>query len=151
MINRLGSLVAVFATGLLFGLGLILSGMVDPGKVKGFLDIAGNWDPSLSLVMGSAVAVALPAFQWFAPRQGDARSERKAIDRPLIFGSILFGIGWGISGYCPGPALVAASGGSVAAFVYTLGMVAGMVLGERIAASPGAAQSEDDALGHEPA
>lgn len=120
---------AVFLSGLVFGLGLIRSGMVYPEKVQGFLDIAGHWDPSLALVMGSAVAVALPAFQW-ARRQGDGASPVQAIDRPLLFGSLLFGIGWGLSGYCPGPALVAASAGSAAALWYALAMATGIVFGE---------------------
>ncbi|MEI7447825.1 MAG: DUF6691 family protein, partial [Burkholderiales bacterium] len=101
------TIVAAFASGLVFGLGLILSGMVDPGKVLGFLDLAGRWDPSLALVMGGAVAVAAGGFalagrrarSWLGEpmRLPDARD----IDARLVAGSLAFGAGWGLAGFCP--------------------------------------------------
>lgn len=103
-------LLSVAASGLLFGYGLALSGMTNPDKVLDFLDVAGDWDPSLLFVLGGAVAVALVAFR-FILRQPRPLFERrfalptaKGIDGPLVVGAMVFGIGWGISGYCPGPA-----------------------------------------------
>lgn len=127
-------LVASVACGLLFGIGLLISGMSQPAKVLGFLDILGRWDPTLAFVMASALAVSglgyflvqlrrrpllAPKFLWPA---------RKEIDRPLALGSALFGIGWGLAGLCPGPALenLASLSPRVAAFV--LAMIAGMIL-----------------------
>lgn len=98
--------------GLLFGLGLILSGMSDPAKVLGFLDLAGNWDPSLAFVMGGAVVVGALVFPLAAKRPrsilGDAMRLPTAtqIDRRLVLGGLAFGVGWGLAGYCPGPCLL---------------------------------------------
>lgn len=98
--------------GVLFGIGLLLSGMTNPAKVQGFLDIAGNWDPSLALVMAGAIAAAFLPFQWAKRQQHCALGApmqlpvKRQIDRPLVLGSALFGIGWGLSGICPGPAIV---------------------------------------------
>lgn len=133
------TIVAAFASGLVFGLGLILSGMVDPGKVLGFLDLAGRWDPSLALVMGGAVAVAAGGFalagrrarSWLGEpmRLPDARD----IDARLVAGSLAFGAGWGLAGFCPGPALVALwSGGGAKAAVFVAAMLAGMAAFEAI-------------------
>ena len=125
-----------FAVGLLFGVGLILSGMTDPGKVIGFLDLAGPWDPSLALVMGGAILVGLGAF---ALAQRRTRSllggimqlpKSSDIDRRLILGSLTFGVGWGIAGFCPGPALVSVGAGQSKALVFVLAMAAGMLLYE---------------------
>jgi uncharacterized membrane protein YedE/YeeE len=122
--------------GLLFGVGLILSGMADPAKVLGFLDLAGAWDPSLAFVMGGAIAVGLPAF---ALARGRSRSWLGAemslptvreIDRRLVIGSLLFGVGWGVAGFCPGPALVALGMGESKALWFVAAMVAGMALFE---------------------
>ena len=125
-------------SGLVFGLGLILSGMTDPAKVKGFLDLFGAWDPSLALVMGGAIAVGVFAFAR-AKRQtrswtGDAIElpVGDAIDTRLVLGGLLFGAGWGIAGYCPGPAIVSASAGSTAAIVFVVAMLAGMTLHDRL-------------------
>lgn len=99
------------AAGSLFGLGLAVSGMTNPDKVLNFLDLAGQWDPSLALVMGGALAVSVPGFAWLRRRgrtlAGDALPPAPSprIDRRLVAGTALFGIGWGIAGYCPGPAL----------------------------------------------
>jgi uncharacterized protein len=125
-----------FLVGLLFGLGLILSGMTDPGKVLGFLDLAGAWDPSLAFVMAGAIAVAVFAFAIARRRTtaflGGAMQlpDRAPIDRRLLAGSLVFGIGWGLAGFCPGPAVVAAGGGYPHAVLFLLSMLAGMVLFE---------------------
>ena len=121
-------------SGLIFGLGLILGGMTDPGKVKGFLDVAGAWDPSLALVMGGAIAVGVFAFA-AAKRRATAWSGERieipsntVIDARLVGGGVLFGAGWGLAGFCPGPALVAMSAGVGSAAVFVVAMLAGMVL-----------------------
>ena len=122
---------AAFAAGLVFGIGLWISGMATPRKVLDFLDITGGWDPSLALVMAGAVGVTLSAFGPILKRRTPlyARnfvvSLKKQIDAPLLLGAALFGIGWGIGGYCPGPALTALSNLSAEAFVFVGAMVAG--------------------------
>jgi len=128
---------AAFASGLVFGLGLILSGMVDPGKVLGFLDLAGPWDPSLALVMGGAVAVAAAGFALAGRRAVSWLGEpmrlpgARALDAPLVLGSLAFGAGWGLAGFCPGPALAALlGGGGTKAAIFVVAMLAGMVLFE---------------------
>jgi uncharacterized protein len=122
--------VVPFLAGLLFALGLGLSGMTAPAKVIAFLDLFGRWDPSLALVMGGAVLVYLPFVQWLR-RAEPARpwSPRGApVDAPLIAGAALFGVGWGLSGLCPGPALVALASGQGAIAIFTAGMVGGLAL-----------------------
>ncbi|MEG0112513.1 MAG: DUF6691 family protein [Comamonas sp.] len=120
--------------GLLFGLGLLVSGMADPHKVLGFLDLAGAWDPSLALVMGGAIAVGLPGFALARQRRRSLLGEPmppppgKVVDAPLCIGSALFGIGWGLAGYCPGPALVGITAGIESAAIFSAAMLAGMVL-----------------------
>ena len=122
--------------GLVFGLGLILSGMANPAKVLGFLDLFGRWDPSLAFVMGGAVAVSAVAFSIARRRSvsllGAAMKlpTARQIDRRLVIGSVLFGIGWGIAGFCPGPALVALGMGEAKALVFVAAMLAGMGLFE---------------------
>jgi uncharacterized protein len=113
-----------FGAGLLFGIGLWLSGMANPRKVLDFLDITGTWDPSLLLVMGGAVAVTLAAFRPIIKRRGIS-FDKKAVDTPLIGGAAIFGLGWGIGGYCPGPAVTALSNLSVEVFVFVAAMIAG--------------------------
>jgi len=125
-------IITALLSGLIFGLGLMVSGMADPGKVLGFLDLAGNWDPSLALVMGGAVAVGLLAFALVKRRRATYLGEplqlptSRAIDRRLVLGSTLFGIGWGIAGFCPGPALTSLGTGNPKALLFVLGMLAGM-------------------------
>ena len=129
-------LAAAFGTGLLFGLGLILAGMSNPAKVQGFLDIAGNWDPSLALVMGGAIGVGLLPFSFakrmrvsvFGEQIGLPR--RTGISARLLAGSAVFGIGWGLVGFCPGPAIVALGTGAAKAIVFVTAMLAGMGLFE---------------------
>lgn len=130
--------ISEFLVGLLFGVGLLLSGMTDPSKVLGFLDLFGAWDPSLALVMGGAILVGLGAFTLAKKRAvnffGGAMSfpTSTQIDKRLVIGAILFGAGWGLAGFCPGPALVSlASGQSKAAFFVGF-MIAGMILCEVI-------------------
>ena len=129
---------AAFVAGLVFGIGLIVSRMASPAKVLGFLDIAGRWDPSLAFVMAGAIGVGLVAFRAAAkrsatllgaPMQLPARGE---VDRRLVCGALLFGIGWGLAGFCPGPALVAMGAGKPKAFVFVAAMIAGMLLFELI-------------------
>lgn len=121
-------------SGLVFGIGLIASGMTNPTKVKGFLDLAGAWDPSLGLVMGGAIAVASGAFALARRRERSWTGQRMelpratVIDARLLGGGVLFGVGWGLAGYCPGPALVALGGGSGSAALFVAAMLAGLVL-----------------------
>lgn len=135
-----------FLIGLLFGLGLLLSGMTDPGKVIGFLDLAGAWDPSLAFVMGGAVAVGALAFAFAqrraAPLLGGEMlwPATREIDRRLIAGSLVFGVGWGLAGFCPGPAVVASAAGHAPALIFTIAMLAGMLLHELTARAPVATQ-----------
>lgn len=139
-------ILASLLAGLVFGLGLILSGMANPAKVLGFLDLAGAWDPSLIFVMGGAIAVGAVAF--FVARKrvvsllGSTMRlpTSQEIDRRLVGGSLLFGIGWGIAGFCPGPGLVALGMGELKALVFVAAMLVGMGIWElfetRARASP---------------
>jgi uncharacterized protein len=135
-------LAASFLAGLVFGLGLILSGMANPAKVLGFLDLAGAWDPSLAFVMAGAIAVGLFAFAIARKRTvsylglGMKLPSARRVDRRLIGGSVLFGIGWGIAGFCPGPGLVALGMGELKALVFVVAMLAGMGLFERLERRP---------------
>lgn len=122
--------------GLLFGFGLILSGMTNPAKVLGFLDISGRWDPSLMLVMLGALAVSFFAFRYAKKREKSLLNQEinlpltKQIDRRLMIGSLLFGAGWGLAGYCPGPALTSLLSGNLAPVIFVLAMLAGMAVHE---------------------
>ena len=124
-----------FGAGFLFGIGLWLSGMANPRKVLDFLDVAGDWDPSLLLVMAAAVAMTAIFFRPLI-RKKQLTFDRAAIDAPLVAGAAVFGIGWGIGGYCPGPALTALSNLSAEALVFVAAMVAGGMLA-KIRLSPG--------------
>jgi hypothetical protein len=124
---------AAYFSGLVFGIGLIVSGMADPAKVQGFLDLAGAWDPSLALVMVGAIAVAAIAFA-IAGRRGDSLlrapmqlPESRTIDFRLLAGSLVFGVGWGLVGFCPGPAIVALGTGLAKPLVFVAAMLAGML------------------------
>jgi uncharacterized membrane protein YedE/YeeE len=127
-------MISAFGAGLLFGIGLWLSGMANPRKVLDFLDVTGDWDPSLLLVMGGAVAVTAAAFRPLLKRQ--PMDFKSGIDAPLIAGAALFGVGWGIGGYCPGPALTALANLSAEVFVFVAAMIAGGAFA-RIASPPG--------------
>ena len=124
--------VSSLLAGLVFGLGLILSGMANPAKVLGFLDLAGRWDPSLAFVMAGAIAIGAVAFRVARARTSTLLGApiklptAQQIDRRLLAGGLLFGVGWGIAGFCPGPALVASGMGDIKAVVFVCAMLAGM-------------------------
>jgi uncharacterized protein len=136
------SRISEFLVGLLFGLALMVSGMVNPSKVLAFLDLAGLWDPSLVLVMAGGIAVAVFAFAVAKKRThalwGEAMQlpTARSIDRRLVVGSLLFGAGWGLAGFCPGPAIVAAAIGHPKAVGFLAAMLFGMWLFERIERLP---------------
>lgn len=125
--------ISEFVGGLIFGVGLMLSGMTDPGKVIGFLDITGAWDPSLALVMGGAIGVGVFAFAWAKKRRQPMLGEAfewpasELIDRRVVIGSLMFGIGWGLAGFCPGPALVSLVAGQEKALYFVGAMIFGMI------------------------
>ncbi|MFZ2311480.1 MAG: YeeE/YedE family protein [Methylobacter sp.] len=125
---------SAFLAGLLFGLGLIISGMTNPSKVIGFLDLAGAWDPSLAFVMGGAILVGAIAFSIAKKRQRSLLgapmrlSSATKLDSRLLLGSLVFGIGWGLSGFCPGPAVVTAAAGQPKALIFVASMLAGMAI-----------------------
>lgn len=132
MIRKQG--LASLALGALFGLGLAVSGMTDPNKVQDFLDVTGRWDPSLALVLGGALFVTVLAYPRILRRSQPVLGHKfhlptaKAIDRKLVAGAALFGIGWGLGGFCPGPALVAVATGSRSALLFVVSMLLGMAL-----------------------
>ncbi|HQV22236.1 MAG: YeeE/YedE family protein [Moraxellaceae bacterium] len=121
-------------SGLVFGFGLIISEMINPAKVIAFLDVAGAWNPSLALVMAGAIAVALPAFGWAKKQKNSLCGttiqlpSTKLIDTRLILGSMAFGAGWGLAGFCPAPALVAAAMGQWQALIFSGSMLVGFYL-----------------------
>ena len=129
-------IVSAFVAGLVFGIGLIVSGMTNPAKVQGFLDLAGQWDPSLGLVMAGAIAVGLFAFGAAKKRTtailgGVMQLPKKSdIDLRFVLGSVVFGAGWGLGGFCPGPVLVSLGTGRSEAVVFVLAMLAGMAIFE---------------------
>lgn len=127
--------------GLVFGLGLALSGMTSPSKVLDFLDLAGNWDPSLLFVLGGAVGVTAIVFRWILRRNKPLFSDQfflplaKNIDGKLIVGALIFGIGWGISGYCPGPAIASLASPNWETWIFLPAMLAGILLQRLLAGS----------------
>jgi len=130
---------SVFFCGWLFAVGLGVAGMTQPAKIIGFLDVAGAWDPSLLFVMGGAVALGLVAFPWVLKRPSPVLEERfalpdkAAIDRSLLAGAALFGVGWGLSGYCPGPALVSLVTFKPSVLVFVACLLAGLGIGQWLA------------------
>lgn len=114
---------SALGAGILFGIGLWVSGMANPTKVLGFLDIAGDWDASLLFVMGGAVAVTLVGFRFYKSKF--QAPTLKDIDFPLVAGAAIFGVGWGIAGYCPGPAITALSALSMESIVFVSAMIVG--------------------------
>jgi uncharacterized membrane protein YedE/YeeE len=134
-----------FIVGLVFGIGLIVGGMTNPAKVQGFLDLAGHWDPSLAFVMGGAVLVGLAAFRFAGKREQSLLGApmrlpvARQIDRRLVLGGLAFGVGWGLGGYCPGPALASAALGGKP-LVFSIAMVAGMGIFELLERLPRARQ-----------
>lgn len=134
-------LIALIA-GVIFGLGLIIGQMVNPAKVIAFLDITGLWNPSLALVMVGAIVVAFPAFQW-AKKQSRSLCGQpiqlpssRVIDKRLIIGSVMFGAGWGLAGFCPAPAIVSAATGQWQAIVFSAAMLVGFYIFSRLEKSP---------------
>ena len=131
------SLISQYLIGVMFGFGLIISGMTNPQKILNFLDITGFWDPSLIFVMGGAVLVGLGGFYLVTKRSeaffGGALHipKRRDITMPLIIGSVMFGVGWGIAGFCPGPAIISLGSGQIKALVFVLAMLAGMAICDR--------------------
>ena len=121
-------------SGLLFGFGLALSGMVSPGKVIGFLDLTGNWDPSLAFVMGGGVLVTVISFHFILKQSSPLFGKdfklptKKDLDKYLVSGAILFGLGWGLGGFCPGPALSSLAYGNMKVVVFVLSMIGGIVI-----------------------
>lgn len=128
--------ITAFIAGLIFGIGLILAGMANPAKVLAFLDIAGHWDPSLALVMGGAIPVSAIGFYLTRHRTAPLFSAsfqvptNRKLDKRLVLGALGFGVGWGLAGFCPGPALVALGTGSLKAVVFVAAMLSGMVIFE---------------------
>ena len=123
--------VVIFASGILFALGLGLSGMTQPEKVKGFLDFAGKWDPTLLTVIGAATGLNLILFRFILRRKQPILATsfslptRKDLDTPLLLGSALFGIGWGIGGFCPGPAITSLASGTLTVLIFVVAMLGG--------------------------
>ncbi len=138
-----------FLIGLLFGVGLLLSGMTDPAKVRAFLDLAGEWDPSLAFVMAGAIGVGVFGFAMARRRSTSVLGDEMrlpscdVIDARLLVGSAVFGVGWGLAGFCPGPAVVATGAGYWQPLVFTLAMLAGMAVHELgVRPAPGAVVQE---------
>ncbi|WP_137111417.1 DUF6691 family protein [Rhodobacter sp. SY28-1] len=127
-------LLSAFAIGLIFGLGIAVSGMINPAKVLNFFDLAGTWDPSLAFVMGGALAVAIPGYRLVLRQPAPALDTRfqlpdtRIIDGRLVLGSATFGVGWGIAGFCPGGALPALGTGSLDVFVFILSLILGLLI-----------------------
>ncbi|WP_279610999.1 YeeE/YedE family protein [Vibrio gelatinilyticus] len=134
---RLISLIA----GVLFGIGMVVSGMTEPANVIAFLDVAGNWSPDLAFVMGGALAVFMPSYFILIHKRSKpvcndsfCLTDKKKIDAPLITGAVFFGVGWGIAGICPGPAIASIANGSTGIVTFVIAMVLGMVLAELLLA-----------------
>lgn len=138
MTRPVSQILAALASGAIFGLGLAVSGMLDPARIQGFLDLSHRWDPSLAFVLGGAVTVMalglvlIRSLQRPAFAEGFHLPDTRPVDRKLILGSALFGLGWGLGGFCPGPALAALSLGRPEPVLFVAGMVAGMLLHDRL-------------------
>ncbi len=128
------AILSSLATGIILGVGLAVSQMMNPAKVLAFLDFAGDWDPTLAFVMAGAVLAAIPGFAWTKRRTGPVLAgsfripDRRDVDARLIAGATIFGVGWGFAGFCPGPALAALGTGLTEVFVFAAAMIAGMLL-----------------------
>lgn len=131
---KLGNLISALASGLVFGLGMAISGMTNTERVQGFLDLAGQWDPTLAFVMGAGLVVTFIGYKFIlknpAPLFADtfAMPGKRDIDKALIIGAVLFGIGWGLVGYCPGPAIAGLSYGYSATLLFVPIMIIGLLL-----------------------
>ncbi len=139
---RIHPLASALLAGTLFGAGLAVAGMTDPDKVLNFLDVFGRWDPSLALVMAAAVAVTLPGYAWLRRRGRTLDGgvlhlpATRGIDRDLLLGSLVFGAGWGLAGYCPGPALANLARPSLEVLLFLAAMAVGSALAGRLRRSP---------------
>ena len=131
------NIIVPLSCGIIFGIGLVVAGMTNPAKVMGFLNIFGNWDPSLMFVMGGAIIVSMPAFLIIGKKmrspllnqeEGFSKQLKKNIDSPLIMGSAIFGIGWALVGFCPGPAIAALTLIDGNVFMFFISMSIGMLL-----------------------
>jgi uncharacterized protein len=144
-------ILAALGCGCVFGLGLAISGMMNPAKVIGFLDVTGSWDPTLAFVMGGALLVAMPAYRLILGRGhpalagGFSLPANTRLDTPLILGSALFGVGWGLVGFCPGPAVAAVVTGLPVVLGFVASMVAGMALHAWIAGERPVRKGSSDA------
>ncbi|WP_135449790.1 DUF6691 family protein [Tabrizicola caldifontis] len=133
-------LLSALLIGVIFGTGIALSGMMNPAKVLNFFDLAGTWDPSLAFVMGGALAVAIPGYRLVLGRPAPVMADRfdlpqtRVIDRRLVLGSAAFGVGWGISGFCPGGALPALGTGRIEVFLFVAALIGGLLLARAIEA-----------------
>ncbi|MGL4236163.1 DUF6691 family protein [Tabrizicola sp.] len=133
-------LLSAFAIGLIFGLGIAISGMINPAKVLNFFDLAGSWDPSLAFVMGGALAVAIPGYRLVLGRPSPSFEDRfqlpdtRAIDRRLVLGSATFGVGWGIAGFCPGGAVPAIGTGQAEVFLFVAALIGGLLIARALQA-----------------
>ena len=142
------TIVSALLSGLLFGIGLIVSGMTDPSKVIGFLDLAGKWDPSLAFVMGGAIMIGSLVFPFATKRKKSVLGSpmrlptATSIDRRLVLGGLTFGVGWGLAGYCPGPALASLTHGGAKPWVFVIAMLGGMALFELTERLNGKAKSK---------
>ncbi|PKG37789.1 YeeE/YedE family protein [Psychromonas sp. Urea-02u-13] len=132
------NLIISLVSGLLFGAGMIVSGMVDPNKVIGFLNVTGNWDPSLAFVMGGALAVFTPIYHLFIKQRQYAingeeltLAAKTKVDSSLITGAAIFGAGWGLAGFCPGPAITSISAGSHITLAFVVCMIVGIMIANR--------------------
>ena len=138
----MAAIVSALLIGALFGFGLAVSEMIDPARVIGFLDVTGTWDPTLLFVMGGALAVTLPGFPLILRRARPLLAEffamptQSRLDGSLITGATIFGIGWGIAGFCPGPALAALASGSPGVAVFVVAMIAGQWAGSLLEQRP---------------
>ena len=127
-------IIIALVSGILFGLGLLLAGMGDPAKILAFLDVTGNWDPSLLVTMAVAMVISGIAFQLVKKRKTSVLNcplqipTSKIIDKKLVIGSVLFGLGWGLGGICPGPAILLTGMGLTQGILFTLAMIAGMAI-----------------------
>jgi len=146
----MGKIASAFIAGTVFGLGLAISEMINPARVVGFLDVAGRWDPTLIFVMGGALLITAIMFPVILRRRRPFLAEqfhlptKEPIDGPLILGAVIFGIGWGLAGFCPGPALAALASGSRAVLVFVIAMIAGQWLMSRVERRREARWSRDD-------
>ncbi|MFV8754160.1 DUF6691 family protein [Nannocystaceae bacterium ST9] len=139
--RTLGRDAIALLAGVLFALGLGIAGMTDPARVLAFLDVAGAWNPNLALVMAAGIAIVFPVHRLLLGRKApvlDAKFHwptRSDIDRPLLLGALMFGLGWGIAGFCPGPALVGLAGGQAGVLVFVIAMATGMLAHRKLMAS----------------